>query len=547
MSPMVSLCATVAAAAALSLGAYSRATVPVEPQLFMAHEDARDPRGLILARSTTVQASSDFLPLPRARAKGQQPLHPLAAFQDDLAGSEFFGTNDSGVYRWTSRDLRNYTAPRLVHATPMPTCPPAPAKCRQPAWIPKTIAKNTDAGVGYVMLMALAHPTPDILVVTVSFISPDGLSWQNRSDWCHSLPQTDDMNLVFHSGLFVNIQKVIQNHTCSTCYCDNLGPCGGAPLGDPALRANDTSRGSERRVFAIFTSPDGQEWTQRPGLLAPDAEDPPDLQFYQVRPFVLGGSGRLAARALMYAPDPVAPNEAAAHRRASGLSHMCVHNFSTEPLTVTKICHGPHVMNTWWVLAGEGEGQATVVSDWRRPVESRWMAAAPPGPTSSMMMAAPVTSSDGQSHVWIDTEVVYTLPLFRLAGLWSPTNAEVSSAPFSLPPGVQLWINADAKWAGLTWSSSYDGSTACDVGCAAYVMAEMRYANGPLKDTVVPGHERSGCVLQNVDGLKLPLQWSGAPPYKPASRFEKVYLRLFFRDATIFAIGGDAKAPLPSP
>ena len=74
----------------------------------------------------------------------------------------------------------------------------------------------------------------------------------------------------------------------------------------------------------------------------------------------------------------------------------------------------------------------------------------------------------------------------------------------------------------------------------------MRYANGSLKAAVVLGHERDRCVLQNVDGLKLPLQWSGAPAsYTPTSRDEKVYLRVFFRDSTIFAIGGN-RAPFVS-
>lgn len=87
-----------------------------------------------------------------------------------------------------------------------------------------------------------------------------------------------------------------------------------------------------------------------------------------------------------------------------------------------------------------------------------------------------------------------------------------------------------------------------------YIMVELRSA---VDDAVVPGYERSGCVLLNVNGLRLPLRWGGsgavaganygdgsavatpqAPtPAVPPPAGSKVFLRIFFRDATIFAFG----------
>ena len=76
---------------------------------------------------------------------------------------------------------------------------------------------------------------------------------------------------------------------------------------------------------------------------------------------------------------------------------------------------------------------------------------------------------------------------------------------------------------------------------------------------VVPGFEREKCVFMNVDEIRLPLRWQGSgqgaaaaaarsttavaaanstndsPP--PPSAGTKVQLRLFFRDATIYAFG----------
>ena len=45
-------------------------------------------------------------------------------------------------------------------------------------------------------------------------------------------------------------------------------------------------------------------------------------------------------------------------------------------------------------------------------------------------MAPPLTL-DGQ-HVWVGDGAVYTLPEYRIAGLYAPANGEISTPPFVL-------------------------------------------------------------------------------------------------------------------
>jgi hypothetical protein len=67
-------------------------------------------------------------------------------------------------------------------------------------------------------------------------------------------------------------------------------------------------------------------------------------------------------------------------------------------------------------------------------------------------------------------------------------------------------------------------------------MVEMRDA---ASGAVVGGRTRGKCVMLDVDGPQLPLKWEGV--YDPIALGTRVTMRIFFRDATIFAAGsGDA-------
>ena len=133
---------------------------------------------------------------------------------------------------------------------------------------------------------------------------------------------------------------------------------------------------------------------------------------------------------------------------------------------------------------------------------------------------------------------------YRLAGVYAPANGEFSTKPFAVPSAAEgglgrLWLNAAAAWAGNLVTGG------CDEGCDAYIMVELQTA---ADGRVVPGFERKKCVLLNVDGVRLPLRWkapgAGATAtvadgveQGPPSAGTKVQLRIFFRDATIFAFG----------
>lgn len=102
-------------------------------------------------------------------------------------------------------------------------------------------------------------------------------------------------------------------------------------------------------------------------------------------------------------------------------------------------------------------------------------------------------------------------------------------------------MNADVHW---TWPPhaplDKDGRPlTCDEGCAAYLMVALHDA---ATGKVVAGYEKEQLVFTDVDGTRLPLDWKGKTGSELAGK--TVYLRIFYRDATVFAVGhgGDADA-----
>lgn len=171
-------------------------------------------------------------------------------------------------------------------------------------------------------------------------------------------------------------------------------------------------------------------------------------------------------------------------------------------------------------------------------------------PADIWLMAQPVTL-DGQ-HVWVGDGSIFTLPEFRIAGLYAPANAEISTEPFVMPAAAatpSFYLNADAKWGSKLVTGG------CDEGCAAYLMAELQDA---ATGDVIPGFEREKCILMDIDSNRIGLQWGsggggggggdGGDGHGPASRGasssaaskaaagQLVSLRIFFRDATIYSL-----------
>ena len=124
------------------------------------------------------------------------------------------------------------------------------------------------------------------------------------------------------------------------------------------------------------------------------------------------------------------------------------------------------------------------------------------------------------------------MPFYRLAGIYAPANAEFTTPSFMIEEGTErgLWLNAAAKW-----MSGRAPGDSCDEGCQAYIMVEMRDATG---HAVVGGRARNKCVILDMDGPRLPLRWIGVD--KAVEVGTRVTLRIFFRDATIFAVGSGA-------
>jgi hypothetical protein len=57
---------------------------------------------------------------------------------------------------------------------------------------------------------------------------------------------------------------------------------------------------------------------------------------------------------------------------------------------------------------------------------------------------------------------------------------------------------------------------------------------------VVKGFEKEGCVFMGEDGTRLPLRWRGESGAS-AMGGQPVFLRIYYRDATVFAVGAEEK------
>merc|ERR1712113_733945 len=159
-------------------------------------------------------------------------------------------------------------------------------------------------------------------------------------------------------------------------------------------------------------------------------------------------------------------------------------------------------------------------------------------PTDEILYPQPVTYQD--KHMWIGQAGVMQLPLYRIIGLRARANGVVTTLPFAWPVNSSLWLNVDAHWYGTNGTTLAEKQIGCNEGCAAYVMAEVLDAT---TGHVIPGYEHSRKVYQDVDDVRLQLDWPAqntqeAPSIPSAiSPGRAVQLRVYFRDATIYAIG----------
>jgi hypothetical protein len=323
-----------------------------------------------------------------------------------------------------------------------------------------------------------------------------GRSWTTtkckKDHGCVRHPDKDDLNMIFSkkAGYFVDMQITWRNHTMR--YCDS-DPC------------------NVRRVVSAKTSPDGVNWSEDLGTIEPDQLDPPDLEFYRTRPFYLGNTSRIVAHTLQYAPGPPLSVVGPAYGRQP---------LKCKNTSLGVLCHGPHIHEEWWV--GPASGAPEELAGWRRPYRST-----PAAPLDAFLMSQPATIDD--KHVWIGSGRVYSLPLYRIAGLYSPSNAELVTTPLVVPSDP-LAINADAHWQGRLLPTG-----GCDEGCAAYIYVEiLDLTTGVAK----PGYDRVAFeTIMDANSTALPLQWGNDSHTTAPLAGETVRVRIGFRDAIVYALG----------
>lgn len=102
-------------------------------------------------------------------------------------------------------------------------------------------------------------------------------------------------------------------------------------------------------------------------------------------------------------------------------------------------------------------------------------------------------------------------------------NCEFSTPVFAMP-SQGLTLDADVAY------SPVEGETG-----RKYLMAELRGTEG----RVIPGYEREKCLFENQDGRALPLAWDGKTGGELIG--QNVQLRLFFREARIYSVSGQAE------
>jgi len=327
---LAALMAAAASAAAASSSSF-------EPLLFMDLNDTHDSWGLVWPVAHAVAPNASFHPPPVNYSAGSTVLSVIASatepgsfevYAENTTGWEPLGEPEAGdeetapdpageakaehacaLLRYTTSDFVTYSAPHV--ALRMDLCSGTPTF--------KSIARSP-AG-RYVMFYDHGGYG--------TFTSNDaGMSWAKADTTGVVKPDKDDLNIIYNTaapgrpGRFVDMQIVWQNHTLR--YCDN-GGC------------------EKRRVVSAKTSPDGVAWSADLGLIAPDSLDPPELEFYRMRPFYLGHTSRMAAHVLQYAPAPSQDILGTKYGRQPSMCSKREYPAKTRGEVNGSLCHGPHL------------------------------------------------------------------------------------------------------------------------------------------------------------------------------------------------------------
>jgi hypothetical protein len=323
-----------------------------------------------------------------------------------------------------------------------------------------------------------------------AFFSSDGKEWQQHPG--NPLFYEGDALSLFWSPVlkrFVCVSKSLQPYRKHIR--DHGGPTDS--LGDDSLR--------DRRVLMIRSSPDGRRWQpsvsmpdvwNRHGtkgsvpdafLTVPDAEDPPDLEFY-------------SGNAFWY------------YDRA----YMTVLNYAASPLKLGK--HGPSLDNEWWTspdgLRWDRPARGINALEVSQPLR-RDRIEGPPMVINGMIL-------------FPRGNLLLGLPEDRISFVSARANGEFSTKSFKMP-AADLFLNAATPAPGRTLEGqSYFASG------QAYVMVAVQDEKG----SVIPGFEAERCVIRNEDRRDILLKWEDVSARELAGK--GVRLRFFLRSANIYAV-----------
>ena len=423
---------------ALSTATVLASEAPFEPLLlFMERDDAYAPVGVLSFQANPLEERAAIELAEGVSAEGGQGrraprFHPLLAIPTGEGDSYVFGCThheDPGteprtflwqLYRGRTPDGYRLTEWKEVFRNP-----------EEIPWLIESALVHQQATDELFFFTWSRHDQPEEGHALWGFSSGDGLDWQPLADRPIYVDH-DAFGSMWdpHTGRFLTAQVTYQ--PWEKLYPDNIGPY-------------------QRRVLSIMTSRDGLEWERQVdagpgGLITPDADDTPDLEFYRMQPFRYGD--RYVAMANLYTPSLIMPD-----------------------------VHGPHLGCEWWVSA---DGVR-----WNRP----WRDVDAHGNAPYPVKMAPMWF--GREMLFWTSGVVMGLPEYRLASIGARSNAEFSSRAIEMPDRPLL-LNASVPIGRGLFNQ-------------AYVAVEIRDASG----NVIPGYEYDKCILQGVDDTRIPLSWEG--------------------------------------
>jgi len=318
-----------------------------------------------------------------------------------------------------------------------------------------------------------------------AYFSPDGETWRENSG-NPLFYDCDSMGLFWSDAIkgFICTAKTLQP------YPKHIRDHGGIHP------QNNDNNLRDRRVISIRSSVDGRQWTPSDSMMdvwnrlgtykamppesmrTPDADDPPDMEFYR-------GIG------FWY------------HDR----SYLMALNYAASALPSYRSKHGPQLDTEWWT-SRDG-------LKWNRPYRG----------INALGDVFP-----GKFCITHNPMVIDGILLFhfgnqllgmkedRISFVGARANAEFDTRRFMMPAG-DLCLNASVPSTDRSFATKQ-----------AYVMAAVLDEKG----NVVPGYEAEKCIIENADKTDLPLRWGDKSARELAGR--SIGLRFYLRSANIYAV-----------